>query len=126
MINIHELHIWQISNHNYVATIHLVVDSNNSKEKIERDSTNVLIKNGIFSSTIQIENSEYFPAGINQEESCFYASSFGSNKRCFISHPVYQHGIGCPYINLTNIGEDWNDDEIEPKDDSADSTHELA
>jgi zinc transporter 1 len=126
MITIHELHIWQLSSKNYLATLHIVVDSKSRNQQIHSDSTNVLMKNGIFSSTIQIEFSEDFPAGINHEGSCFYASSFGSDKRCFISHPVYQHGIGCPHINLTNIKDYPIYEEVEENHHSNNSLQELA
>lgn len=122
MIAIHELHVWQLSTKNYLATLHIVADSKDRNQQIHSDSTNVLMKNEIFSSTIQIEFSEDFPAGINHEQSCFYASSFGSDKRCFIAHPVYQHGIGCPHINLINI----DDIAIQDNHDSDDSIRELA
>jgi hypothetical protein len=105
MLAIHELHIWQLSKKNYLATLHIIVDLKERNRQIHSSSTNILMRNQIFSSTIQIEFTDDFPAGVNHESTCFYASSVGSDKRCFITRPVYQHGIGCPHVNLENINE---------------------
>lgn len=100
MIAIHELHVWQLSKKNYIATLHIVVDPLERNRQIYSSATHVLMKNQIFSSTIQIEFVGDFPEGTNHESSCYYASSVGSDKRCYYTPPVYQHGIGCPHLNI--------------------------
>ena len=41
-----------------------------------------------------------FPQGVDKNDSCFYASAYGSDKRVFLTPPVYQHSIGCPHIHI--------------------------
>jgi Co/Zn/Cd efflux system component len=45
MIAIHELHIWQLSKQNYIATLHVVADLKDRNQQIHTDSTNIFMEN---------------------------------------------------------------------------------
>jgi zinc transporter 1 len=124
MVAVHELHVWQLSNKNYISTCHVVVDSKERNQQVYADSTNVFMQHQIFSSTIQIEFVDDFPAGVNHVGSCFYASTLCNNKRCFVTPPVYQHQIGCPHINLIDIEGTDDHDHHDEHDDYEHNHHE--
>ena len=100
MVAIHELHVWSLSKGLLIALAHLVVDSKDKNKRVQEQTHNVLMTFGIFSSTIQIEFVDDFPKGVDHNDSCFYASAYGSDKRVFLTPPVYQHSIGCPHIHI--------------------------
>ena len=105
---IHELHVWELSREKYISILHLIVDSKDKNMRIKEQATNVMMSHKIFSTTIQIEFVDDFPSGIDQSSSCFFSSSFGSDKRVFFTNPVYMHSIGCPHVNLIETN-DQND-----------------
>ena len=110
LVAIHELHIWALAKGLFIALAHIVVDSKDKNKRVQEQAHNVLMTYGIFSSTIQIEFVDDFPQGVDHNDSCFYASSYGSDKRVFLTTPVYQHSIGCPHINIPGHEHDHDHD----------------
>jgi hypothetical protein len=100
---VHELHVWQFSNKNYIATCHVVVDSKERNQQAHANSTNIFMQHQIFSSIIQIEIVDDFPVDVNHIGLCFYASTLCRSKRCFATPPVYQHNIEYLHIDLVDI-----------------------
>jgi hypothetical protein len=97
---VHELHIWELSKWTYIAVIHLVVEEREMNGRVLGMVHNLMISYGIYSSTVQIEFAEDFPAGIDNTSSCFYATALEKKKRAFLTPPVYQHAIGCPHLHI--------------------------
>ena len=95
---IHELHVWELSRDNFIALIHIVVDSKEQNQVVIEMVHNLMLTFKIYSTTVQIEFTSDFPPQFNDPtNACFYASSLGKDKRVFSSHPVYLHTIGCPH-----------------------------
>ena len=110
MVAIHELHVWSLAKGLWIAMAHIVVDSKDKNKRVQEQTHNVLMTYGIFSSTIQIEFVDDFPQGVDHNDSCFYASAFGSDKRVFLTTPVYQHSIGCPHLHIPGQEHDHDHD----------------
>lgn len=100
LVAVHELHVWELSKKCYIALIHIVVTSKEQNKLVLESVHNLMISKGIYSTTVQIEFVDDFPNEVDHNSSCFYASSFGHDKRCFVTPPVYRHVIGCPHINI--------------------------
>lgn len=110
MVAVHELHVWELCKERYLALLHIVVDSKDRNKKVLEQTHNVMIAHKIFSTTVQIEFVDDFPQGTDHIGSCFYATSFGSDKRIFQTPPVYQHSIGCPHVNLLSAAGEHHED----------------
>ena len=123
MVAIHELHVWALAKGLYIALAHLVVDSKEKNKRVQEQTHNVLMTFGIFSSTIQIEFVDDFPQGVDHNDSCFYASAFGSDKRVFLTTPVYQHSIGCPHIHIPGQEDEHDHDHHHDHDHDHDHDH---
>jgi cobalt-zinc-cadmium efflux system protein len=100
IVAVHELHIWELARDIFLAIIHIVVDSQQDHNEIVAKVHNMMIGRGVYSSTVQIEYSTAFPEQVDHLGHCFFASSFGNEKRAFLTPPVYQHAVGCPHLNL--------------------------
>lgn len=100
LVAVHELHVWELSKKCYIALIHIVVSSKEQNKLVLEAVHNLMISNGVYSTTVQIEFVDDFPNEVDHNASCFYASSFGHDKRCFVTPPVYRHVIGCPHLNI--------------------------
>lgn len=98
VVTVHELHIWELSREQYIALIHIVVDSKDHHKNALEGVHNIMMSYGIFSTTVQIEFIDDFPDGVNQNESCFYGSAYGGKNRVFTTTPVYKHCVGCPHL----------------------------
>ena len=123
MVAIHELHVWELSKEMYIALIHIVVDSKDKNKRVQEQTHNVMMTYKIFSTTVQIEFVDDFPQGIDHNGSCFYASTFGSDKRVFMTPPVYKHSIGCPHINLPGQEDEHDHDHHDHDHDHHDHDH---
>ncbi|OHT11902.1 cation diffusion facilitator family transporter containing protein [Tritrichomonas foetus] len=121
---VHELHIWELSRNNYIALLHIVVESKEQNQKVLEMVHNLMLAFKIYSTTVQIEFVEDFPPQFSDTtNSCFYASSVGKDKRVFISKPVYQHSIGCPHYADPN-GHDEHDHDHDHDHDHHDHDHD--
>lgn len=100
LVAVHEFHVWELSKKCYIALLHIVVSSKEQNKLVLEAVHNLMISNGIFSTTVQIEFIDDFPNEVDHNGSCFYATSLGHDKRCFVTPPVYRHVIGCPHLNL--------------------------
>lgn len=98
VVTVHELHIWELSKKQYIALVHIVVDSKEHSKDALESVHNLMMSYGIYSTTVQIEFIEDFPDGVNQVESCFYGSAYGGKNRVFTTTPVYKHCVGCPHL----------------------------
>ena len=123
IMSIHELHIWALAKDLNIALAHIVVDSKDKNKRVHEQVTNVLMSFGIFSSTIQIEFVDDFPHEVDHNDSCFYASSYGLEKRAFLTKPVYQHSIGCPHINILGVENQDNHNDAHEHDQYDDSVN---
>jgi cation diffusion facilitator family transporter len=110
IVSIHELHVWELSKEFYIALIHIVVDTKDKNRTVQEKAHNVMLTYRVYSTTIQIEFVDDFPQGTDHNDSCFYASTFGSKKRVFLTPPVYKHSIGCPHINIPGQEDDHDHD----------------
>jgi zinc transporter 1 len=124
MVAIHELHVWELSKQMYIALIHIVVDSKDKNKRVQEQTHNVMMTYKIFSTTVQIEFVDDFPQGIDHSGACFYASTFGSDKRVFLTPPVYKHSIGCPHINLPGQEDEHDHDHDHHDHDHHDHDHD--
>jgi hypothetical protein len=97
---VHELHVWELGKDGIVAMIHLVVTSKRLNQMVQREVSNKLIVRGIFSSTVQVEFLDEFPAGVDAHDACSLAASVGKGNRVFLTPAAYQHAIGCPHVNV--------------------------
>jgi len=61
ILEVHDLHIWDLGDHKFVATAHVVCNEN--KERVLRDTTLLFRKHSIYHTTVQIES----PAGKKDE-----------------------------------------------------------
>lgn len=111
IVAVHELHVWELCKEIYLALLHVVVDSKERNKKVLEQCHNIMISHGVYSTTVQIEFVDDFPQGTDSVGSCFYATSFGSDKRIFQTPPVYQHSIGCPHVNLPGHEHDHDHDD---------------
>lgn len=68
LLAVHELHIWELSRDQNVASIHVVVDSKDRSKDILHDATNLLMEEGINMITIQTEFAADFPKKIGKEQ----------------------------------------------------------
>lgn len=100
IVAVHELHVWELCRDKHIAMCHLVVDSKENNRSVLESCHNLMMEYGVFSTTVQIEFLDDFPDGVDNQASCFYASSFGKGKRVFVTTPVYRHSIGCPHLNI--------------------------
>ncbi|OHT12959.1 cation diffusion facilitator family transporter containing protein [Tritrichomonas foetus] len=100
IVAVHELHVWELSKKSYIALVHIVIDSPENNKNVLESVHNLMISFGVYSTTVQIEFVSDFPNEVDHNSSCFYASSYGKDKRCFVTTPVYRHGIGCPHLNI--------------------------
>jgi zinc transporter 1 len=101
LLAVHELHIWELSKGSMLAILHLVVDSKEHNRVVLEHAHNLMMSYGVFSTTVQIEFADDFPQGVDHLGQCFYASSYGTANRAFLTPPVYRHVVGCPHLNLT-------------------------
>lgn len=101
----HELHIWEISKNCYFASVHVIVSSKDQYLNILGSIYRLMRSYKIVSTTVQTEFCEDFPDISDKKKSCLYASSFGNDKRCFETPPVYKHVVGCKHINTTDNDE---------------------
>lgn len=122
IVAIHELHIWELSRDQYIALIHIVVDLKDNSKTVLEQCHNLMIRFGVYSTTVQIEFVEDFPNGIDQHDSCFYASSYGGKNRVFVTPPVFHHTIGCPHVNVP--GATFDDEHDHEHDHGHDHGHD--
>ena len=122
LVAVHELHIWELSKQSFIAMIHIVVDSKDFNKEVLEAVHNLMISFGVYSTTVQIEFVDDFPSEVDHNASCFYASSFGKDKRVFITPPVYRHSIGCPHLNIP--GEESHDHDHDHHDHHHDHDHD--
>lgn len=102
IIEIHDFHIWVLTDNVNVAVMHVKIDSPDNRKQVLDLITNYLIAYGVFSTTIQIEYLNDYPSIVrNEKNCCAFASQYNNNKmRIFKSNPIYQHLIGCQHISL--------------------------
>lgn len=102
VIDIHDFHIWELTDNITAAVLHVKIDSLDQRMNVMQYITNILIAYGIYSSTIQIECLNDFPAIVSGEnDCCAFASQYNNHKkRIFKSNPIYQHLVGCQHVSL--------------------------
>lgn len=100
IVSIHEPHVWEISHKYYYGFTHVVASSKDESQRIIRSVNDVMKNNGVHSITVQLEYLDDFPKGIDCNNKCLCAVSFGNDKRCFETLPVYKHKVGCPHVNI--------------------------
>jgi cation diffusion facilitator family transporter len=120
VVAVHELHVWELARDILLAIIHIVVDNRERHQIILGQVHNLMIGRGVYSSTVQIEYVDEFPQEIDHLGHCFFASSFGNEKRAFLTPAVYRHVIGCPHLNI----DDNNNDHEHDHDHDHDHEHE--
>jgi cation diffusion facilitator family transporter len=109
LLAVHELHIWELSKGCLLALLHLVVDSKDHNRSVLEHVHNLMIGYAIYSTTVQIEFIDDFPDGVDHVGHCFYASSYGTANRAFVTPPVYRHVVGCPHLNSPDQPAEHND-----------------
>jgi heme exporter protein D len=123
VLAVHELHVWELAKFTYISMIHLVARSSESNRAMLENVHNLMMRNGVFSSTVQIEFADDFPEGIEYKDACFYGSCVGKKKRAFVTPAVYRHGIGCPHLNVPG-GDHTSEDEEHHHDHGHGHDHE--
>lgn len=120
IIEIHDFHIWVLTDDIYVAILHVIIDSVENRKKVLDSVNNFLIAYGIYSSTIQIEYQDDLPPIIRDKNDCCpFASQYNHRKRIFKSNPIYQHLVGCHHVSL--LENDYEDN----YDDSNDNNNNI-
>jgi cation diffusion facilitator family transporter len=85
IVAVHEFHVWELGRDIFLSVIHIVIDSREHYQTILKQVHNLMIGRGIYSSTVQIEYVDEFPQEIDHLGHCFFASSFGHEKRAFLT-----------------------------------------
>lgn len=100
IVSIHEPHVWEMSNKYYYGFPHVVASSKDESQRIIRSVNDVMKIKGVHSITVPLEYLDDFPKEIDCNNKCLCAVSFGNDKRCFETLPVYKHKVGCPHVKI--------------------------
>lgn len=105
VIAFHDLHVWELSKKLNYGSVHIVVNGNTAhNHSIIKLVNDIMRKNKVKLTTIQVEYVDNFPKETKSDTSCLYSSSLSMQNRCFDSLPIYKHCVGCPHINKDGSG----------------------